>query len=48
MDKDQVSEGEELENFRNLRDELKKQKDDIFKVFYLFQILEKKRVKRQN
>lgn len=33
MDKDQVSEREELSNFRN---ELKKQKDDFFKVIYLF------------
>ena len=36
IDKDQASEGEELANFRNLRDELKKQKDDFFKVFYFF------------
>ena len=33
MDKDQVSEREELSNFRN---ELKKQKDDFFKIIYLF------------
>ena len=33
MDKDQVSERQELSNFRN---ELKKQKDDFFKVIYLF------------
>lgn len=33
IDKDQVSEREELSNFRN---ELKKQKDDFFKVIYLF------------
>ena len=38
MDKDQVSEREELSNFRN---ELKKQKDDFFKVIFILNFREK-------